>query len=78
VIAPHHFTPLTCSQLLGVLNFFGHWDPTLMFDLPTQTAVTWQLVIGATIVGVGWGGLLGMKWARQARATADLEVTASV
>lgn len=39
--------------------FFAHrrTSPllTASFDLPTKTAITWQLIAGASIFGFGWG-----------------------
>lgn len=71
------------AKVLGFLDFFGSWDPTLAFvmagalalyvpayqlakrrsaptfepafDLPKQTAITWQLLVGAVVFGAGWG-----------------------
>jgi uncharacterized membrane protein YedE/YeeE len=71
------------SKVIGFLDFFGDWDPSLMlvmvgaiavhlvllrvvlkrrsplfadaFRIPTRRDLTPQLVIGASLFGVGWG-----------------------
>lgn len=72
------------SKIVGFLDFFGNWDPSLLFvmagavgvhacaywlvarrrrfplletklHLPSTTAITPKLVVGAALFGVGWG-----------------------
>ncbi|MCB1745653.1 MAG: YeeE/YedE family protein [Gammaproteobacteria bacterium] len=71
------------AKVVGFLDLFGRWDPTLAFvmggavmvtfagyrwvlkrsaplldtrfDLPTRRDIDWQLVVGATLFGSGWG-----------------------
>lgn len=71
------------QKVIGFLDIFGEWDPSLMFvmvgailvhavayffiknrekplmaetwHLPQKSKVTWQLMAGAAIFGLGWG-----------------------
>jgi uncharacterized protein len=71
------------SKVVGFLDFFGDWDPSLAFvmggavlvyallfrpivkrarpliepkfHLPTRTDLSWRLIVGGALFGVGWG-----------------------